>query len=379
MIDGVRHRPERDGATARFLNLHLGARDPEPGKKKLFFANPGRSPSRTRRAPASRYVVSAGSDLLVKLNVAADGTLALHRRRRHDPLHRPERPGQPGHQRRERGQEPAGHRHQRGRHARLCGELRLAQRLGRRPEHRPRHQGDPDLACRRAGSPGEINLRRRGDVLLLARQLRPAGDRGTCPTTRAPVERRLADCSSCHFKGLTDGVVWQFNAGPRKCVPLNATFNPHNPNAAAGAELLGDLRRGRGLRGQHPQRLRARAPLAGAGPVQRARRPSTSTLDPNHGLLIGDNGDVNIAAVRAQRVRQGERRAPAAHGHPAGRRRDPGARRAARVGAQRRAHAERPARHARRGRGRRPLAPTSPRAARLFARPAARPATAARP
>src|SRR5204863_3136126 len=34
-------------------------------------------------------------------------------------------------------------------------------------------------------------------------------------------------CASCHFKGLTDGVVWQFNAGPRKSVPLNASFNPH--------------------------------------------------------------------------------------------------------------------------------------------------------
>src|SRR5206468_10148595 len=35
-------------------------------------------------------------------------------------------------------------------------------------------------------------------------------------------------CASCHFKGLTDGVIWQFNAGPRRSVPLNATFNPHN-------------------------------------------------------------------------------------------------------------------------------------------------------
>jgi hypothetical protein len=34
-------------------------------------------------------------------------------------------------------------------------------------------------------------------------------------------------CSSCHFKGLTDGVIWQFAAGPRKSLPLNATFNPH--------------------------------------------------------------------------------------------------------------------------------------------------------
>jgi YVTN family beta-propeller protein len=33
-------------------------------------------------------------------------------------------------------------------------------------------------------------------------------------------------CASCHFEGLTDGVVWQFPAGPRKSIPLNATFSP---------------------------------------------------------------------------------------------------------------------------------------------------------
>ena len=37
-------------------------------------------------------------------------------------------------------------------------------------------------------------------------------------------------CSSCHFEGLTDGVVWQFPAGPRKSIPLNATFNPKAPD-----------------------------------------------------------------------------------------------------------------------------------------------------
>ena len=37
-------------------------------------------------------------------------------------------------------------------------------------------------------------------------------------------------CSSCHFEGLSDGVVWQFPAGPRKSIPLNATFNPKAPD-----------------------------------------------------------------------------------------------------------------------------------------------------
>jgi len=36
-------------------------------------------------------------------------------------------------------------------------------------------------------------------------------------------------CSSCHPDGLSDGVVWAFNSGPRKSVPLNGTFSPANP------------------------------------------------------------------------------------------------------------------------------------------------------
>lgn len=33
-------------------------------------------------------------------------------------------------------------------------------------------------------------------------------------------------CASCHPNGLTDGVTWMFPAGPRVSTPLNATFSP---------------------------------------------------------------------------------------------------------------------------------------------------------
>jgi YVTN family beta-propeller protein len=36
-------------------------------------------------------------------------------------------------------------------------------------------------------------------------------------------------CVSCHPFGLTDGVVWIFGTGPRRTLPLNGTFNPHDP------------------------------------------------------------------------------------------------------------------------------------------------------
>lgn len=35
-------------------------------------------------------------------------------------------------------------------------------------------------------------------------------------------------CASCHPDGLTDGVVWAFASGPRKTVPLNGTFSLTN-------------------------------------------------------------------------------------------------------------------------------------------------------
>jgi YVTN family beta-propeller protein len=35
-------------------------------------------------------------------------------------------------------------------------------------------------------------------------------------------------CASCHPDGLSDGVVWAFASGPRKTVPLNATFSQTN-------------------------------------------------------------------------------------------------------------------------------------------------------
>ena len=65
------------GSDGAALNLHLGARDPEPGKKKLFFANQWAIAFATQTGPGAAYTVAAGSDLLVKLNVDAVGGLSF--------------------------------------------------------------------------------------------------------------------------------------------------------------------------------------------------------------------------------------------------------------------------------------------------------------
>jgi len=41
-----------------------------------------------------------------------------------------------------------------------------------------------------------------------------------------------SSCVACHPFGLTDNVVWIFGSGPRRSVPLNASFNPQDPEDA---------------------------------------------------------------------------------------------------------------------------------------------------
>ena len=77
-------------------------------------------------------------------------------------------------------------------------------------------------------------------------------------------------------------------------MPLNATFNPNNRptqrvlNYSAIFDEVEDFEANiRNVSGPGPA---GRAALPCSAPP-----PATSTLDPNHGLLIGDNGDINLA------------------------------------------------------------------------------------
>ena len=104
------------------------------------------------------------------------------------------------------------------------------------------------------------------------------------------------NCASCHFEGLTDGVVWFFGPGPRKSIPMSGTFNPRNRsqqrilNYSAQRDETQDL-----------PSMSATCPARALGYGNRLQRagdqpppnpPITqSTFDPNHGLLLGD---VNI-------------------------------------------------------------------------------------
>lgn len=283
VIDNAATGTPFDAGAAKFINLHLGARDPEPPKKKLFFANPWAIAFTNQSGAGNAYVVSAGSDLLVKLNVDATGALSFTvdaNTTRYIDLNDPNNAGTSGDS---AGKNPLG--------------IVMRNSKAFVMNYISRNVSVVDLATDsvvqgiRTTSlpiPGSVD-----EQLLVGKEMffssrghfdRPGG------TTVSTDERLSSDgwqnCGSCHFAGLTDGVIWQFVPGPRKSIPLNATWSPHNPfdqrmlNYSAVFDEVEDFEINvRNISG--PGALAT--PIAG------------SVQDPNHGLIISDTGNINFA------------------------------------------------------------------------------------
>ncbi|MEW6583055.1 MAG: beta-propeller fold lactonase family protein, partial [Actinomycetota bacterium] len=314
VIDGVNGRTPTDASATKFLNLHLGARNPDPGTTRLFFANPwaiafaagrGEGPLYGAGRGDAAYVVSAGSDLLVKVNVDRAGTLSFTGdadTTRYIDLHDPDNPATSG---ANAGKNPVGI---------------TIDRAGRRAwvaNHVSRNVTVVDLltdsvrtVVRTAPLPPPGSAK---EVALVGAEVffSSRGSFDRTPGLTVSTEDRLSSegwqaCSSCHFNGLTDGVVWQFGAGPRKSVPLNGTFNPRNPadqrvlNYSAIFDEVEDFEANvRNVSG----------PGALATAVACSQGAATGTLDPNHGLLLGD-ADANLppCALNAFALKNEDRR-----------------------------------------------------------------------
>jgi YVTN family beta-propeller protein len=290
VIDGVRGATQTDASAEKFLNLHLGAREPEPGKKRLFFANPWAIAFTTRTGAGAGYVVSAGSDLLVKVNVAADGKLSFTvdaNTTRYIDLNNPDDPATSG---RNAGKNPQGIAINSG------GTRAYTMNVVSRNVSVVDLTSDRVIAVVQTaplpapGSPEETRLVG-AEVFFSSRGNfnRPAGT--TVSTTERLSSEGWQSCASCHFEGLTDGVVWAFGSGPRKSVPLNGSFNPHDPNdqrvlnySAIFDEIEDFEINIRNVSGPGPL----------ATPVPCSEGAPNTTNDPNHGLLIGDNGNINL-------------------------------------------------------------------------------------
>jgi len=294
VLDGINSTPT-DGSEGRFVNLHLGARTPEPGKKKLFFANPWAIAFTNQKGAGTAYVVSAGSDVIVKLNVSENGTLSFTngpQTTRYIDLNDPVNPATSGDN---AGKNPQGIIINRAGTRAWVNDF-----VSRTVQVIDLTTGRVFKSIRIAPLPAPGS---QAEVVAVGAELffssRGFFDR-LAGTTVATSERLSSEawqsCSSCHFKGLTDSVVWAFGAGPRKSLPLNASFNPRDRNqakilnySAINDEVEDFEVNVRNVSGPGP----LATPIACSDPL--VGQPATSTFDPNHGLIFGDNGNVNLA------------------------------------------------------------------------------------
>jgi YVTN family beta-propeller protein len=277
-ISGVDGTPADAGA----LNLHLGARNPEAGKTKLFFANPWAIAFTNQAGAGTAYAVSAGSDLLVKLNVDAAGALSFTNaanQTRYIDLHDPANAATNG---ANAGKNPLGI---------AIRNVGPGNNFAYVMNYISRNVSivnlDTDAVVRVIQTTALPLANTQDEQLQVGKEIFFAS-RGVFDGGK---NNRLSsegwqNCASCHFAGLTDGNIWSFNAGPRKSVPLNGTWNPHDPddqrvlNYSAIFDELQDFEANiRNVSG--PGNLPAPAPA--------------NTLDPNHGLLIGDDGNIDAA------------------------------------------------------------------------------------
>jgi YVTN family beta-propeller protein len=275
------------------LNLNLGARAPEPGKIRLFFSNPWAIAFTNQSGTGAAYAVSAGSDLLVKVNVAADGALSNtvdSDTTRYIDLNDPDDPATSG---ANAGKNPLGI------------VINDAGTTAYVMNFVSRNVSVVDLATDAVAqvikttdlpAPGsaEERIQVGAEMFFSSRgnfDLPTGANPGFSTRDRLSSEGWQA-CSSCHFNGLTDGVVWAFGTGPRKSVPLNSSFNPNNPaqqrilNYSAIFDEIEDFEGNiRNTSGPGPL-----APPGTTAPCDDAS--STSTFRATHGLFLGV-GNVN--------------------------------------------------------------------------------------
>lgn len=264
------------------INLHLGARDPEPGRSKLFFANPWSIAFTTPTGEGSGYVVSAASDLLVKIRVGADGrpdfTVDGNTTRYID-LNDPSQPATAG---RNAGKNPQG--------IVITSDGTRAYVVNQISRNVSVVDLTTDAVIKSIPlgplpAPGSLEERIAvgAEVFFSSRgHFDPVNGATVSLRERLSSEGWQA-CSSCHPHGLTDGVVWQFAAGPRKSVQMNGTFNPRHPdrqrvlNYSAIFDEVEDFE------------INIRN-VSGPGNLPNTNPPQ---LDPDHGILIGDDGNPN--------------------------------------------------------------------------------------
>jgi len=285
VIDNAATGAPADASAAKFLNLHLGARVPEVGKTRLFFANPWAMAFTTQSGVGNGYVVSAGSDLLVKVGVDADGKLSFTggvSTTRYIDLNDPDVAATAGDN---AGKNPLGI-------VIRNNKAFVMNNISRNVSLVNLDTDAVERVIRTAALPAagsfDEQLLVGEEVFFASRGIfeAPAGQTATVSLADRLSSEGWQTCGSCHFAGLTDGVVWQFVPGPRKSIPMNSTWSPHNPddqrllNYSAFFDEVQDFE------------INVRNV---SGPGVLAAPINGSNQDPNHGLIISDTNNVNFA------------------------------------------------------------------------------------
>jgi YVTN family beta-propeller protein len=299
IIDNVNGNNQTDASLSLFFlgstgvgpNLHLGAQVPEKGKQTLFFANPWGIAFTNQSGPGAGYVIAAGSDLLVKVYVAANGTLSFTggpETTHFLDLNDPANPATSG---ANAGKNPQGIViTDNGKTAYVANFVSRNVSV----VNLPADQVIKVIQTTPLPAPGSDAE----EVLVGAEEFFSSrGHFNQPPGTTISVNNRLAQvgwqaCSSCHFKGFTDSVVWVFNTGPRKAIPLNGTFDPQTRKLASSSQrvlnysAIFDEVQDFDL---NVRNVSGPGNLATAEPCSAPTATVTTSLfDPNHGLLLGD-------------------------------------------------------------------------------------------
>ncbi|RLU00049.1 MAG: YncE family protein [Ketobacter sp.] len=280
------------------INLHLGGRDPESGQQELYFANPwAMAFTKPYGQVGSAYVVSAGSDILVKLTVTETGDLRFTQDEdttRYIDLNDPDNFATNGSR---AGKNPIG--------IAISRDGATAYVLN----YVSRNISIVDLnadqvvevvATESLPEPGSLEER----ILVGAEMFyssrgnfeKPEGAPGSNRNRLS--EKGRQNCASCHSGGLTDGVIWQFATGPRKTLAVNGTFDPTNPqvhkiiNASAIFDEVEDADFNTRLVSSAGY-LEFALPCIETDPVAGV---TESKIDPDHGLVLGDWNNFELAA-----------------------------------------------------------------------------------
>ncbi|MFT4925378.1 MAG: YVTN family beta-propeller protein [Phenylobacterium sp.] len=287
-IDGVGSNETDAGS----INLHSGGIDPEPGKEELYFANPWGVVFTTNSGSGSAYVLSAGSDMLVKLKVNGSGVLSFtgdSDTTRYIDLNDPDDAATSG---ANAGKNPLG------------VVINSAGTKAYTNNFISRNLSVVDLTTDKVikvvkthdlptpGSQDEINLV--GAEMFYSSRgnfIKPAGAKGSSRNRLSKKARQ--NCASCHAEGITDGVIWQFASGPRKTLTITGVWNPKDitdmkiVNASAVFDEIEDADFNTRLV-SGPGFLNPLGPCDGELPSNGVK---TSRNHPDVGLILGKEGD----------------------------------------------------------------------------------------